>query len=189
MSEAGRVISRLLVAAVSLSFFSAQPVSAEPVSPPSQAAEEQTIVDGVLLDKRKALCERIKGAARDGIGTAAYMSAFRSLEEMVKSGSAETKVQERIDSINRGLDDQVKRAQILKTQRPAPPVQLSGSSLSGSGDKKDGLGDNKGSSDRLMDKLKERFGDRIPADLDTDALKKRLMQDERAKEILKKLGQ
>lgn len=173
---------------------SSDPQNASTKGPDAAAGKDDdrpALVEGPHLGRRQALIERIRAAEKEGIGAAGYMAAFKSLEQMVKGGADDATVHSRIEAIHRGLDDQVKRAQILKTQRPAPPVNLSSGSAPGDdkGEIEKVLSDAKGGkpTGQILDKLREKFGDRIPAGIDADDLKKRIMEDERARELLKKL--
>ncbi|HEY9786854.1 MAG TPA: hypothetical protein V6D17_15800 [Candidatus Obscuribacterales bacterium] len=153
--------------------------AAKASAPREEGAE---VVAGPLQEKRQALLERIKAAGKAGIGISAYLGAFKALEDAVKAGAPEEQVQTRLDSLNRGLDDQMKRAQILKTQRPAPPMQSGGSTTP---DERGGLANIKGgNAEAIVERLKEKYADKIPPGLDT----KKILEDDRAKEILKKLG-
>ena len=153
-----------------------------PPAAPVNAADMQ-VVPGAAEQQRKALLARILEAKNQGIGISTYQMAFDSLEESVKGGADEAAVTKRIISLNTSLDDQFKRGAILKTQRAAPPVAASESSMP--------IG-NAGSSPSsfkntdtaaLIQKLQSKFGGGIP-----DAYKSKLppsMQGQNPSDLLK----
>lgn len=122
-----------------------------------QPTPERLVEAGPLEDKRINLLARIVNAKERGIGIDAYLNAFGALEHSVKDGESEANIQKRLDSIGSSLDDQIKRSQILKTQRPAPPVAASGFPPAGSG--------SGGSGGDMLEKLKSKYGGQIPDNL------------------------
>lgn len=128
-------MNRLLVAAAGMLALASPACFADPVqssSPAIPASSEP--VAGAMLEERKQLWAKIQDARDKGVGIGGYLTAFQALEEQVKSGDTADKIAPRVQSISRGLDDQLRRAEVLKTQRPLPPQgsQVSGSSPSAS---------------------------------------------------------
>ncbi|MDZ4837838.1 MAG: hypothetical protein SGJ27_28985 [Candidatus Melainabacteria bacterium] len=178
-------------------------VPAGPSEAPKQAeivsnADAPTIAPGPLEDQRRKLLATIMTAKNYGFGTTAYLNAFNALEESVKSGLPEKDVKVRLDSIVRGLEEQLKRSQELKVQKPAPPIAASSAPPSASS-----MGGTSippgirsaiqsGNTDGLMDKIKNGwFGGEIP-----DSIKKKIpanfdpsmLNSDQAKELMKKYG-
>lgn len=163
-------------------------------APPLATEPVLTAADGPMLAERRKLAETIGAAKNFGFGTTAYVNAFNGLEERVKAGAPELEVKNRLNSIVSGLDEQLKRAKQLKTQRPAPPIAASGpnpSSLESQVRSQFG-GMGGGSSDQLMEKIKDKwFGGEIP-----DSIKKKIpagfdpsmLNSDTAKELMKKYG-
>ncbi len=159
------------------------------VAPAQPAADAIQVSPGPLEEQRKKLLDTIMTAKGFGFGIAAYINAFKALDEQVKSGADEATIKGRLDSIVSGLDEQLKRSQQLKVQRPAPPISASSpppSSMSGGGQFSGGGGN----TDALIDKIKNKwFGGEIP-----DSIKKKLpanfdpsmLDSDQAREILKK---
>ncbi|MCC6978684.1 MAG: hypothetical protein IT343_10205 [Candidatus Melainabacteria bacterium] len=159
---------------------------------------ESMVTEGPLYEERGLLLKRINAAKAQGIGIAGYLSAFKFVEEMAKTNVSEDKIKERIAAVNKGLDEQAKRAVDLKN-RPAAMSYDGGPGLSDSG-KDDKHGGNPSASDiasqlkgqnpdSIIDKLKAKYGDRIPEGTDIEALKKKFMGDDRGKELLKRFQQ
>ncbi len=156
---------------------------------------ESMVAEGPLYEERGLLLKRINAAKAQGIGIAGYLSAFKYVEEMTKSNAPPEKIKERIAAVNKGLDDQSKRAVDLKN-RPAATAYDGGTNSTGGGGGEerpnpaasDIASQLKGNPDGLLDKLKAKFGDKIPEGTDIESLKRKFMGDERAKDILKKLG-
>lgn len=141
------------------------------------------VVAGTLEDKRRAVLAQIMAAKNQGCGIGAYLSEFNRIEDMVKSGQPYSVVDERLEKLHGNLDEQLKRAQILKVQRPvptAPPPEMPNpSSPPGQ------------SSERPVDQVKERFGNKLPGDLGTldnlsPEIKDKLLKGDQGKELLKK---
>ena len=155
---------------------------------------------GPMEAPRKILLSRIQQAKSEGIGIASYMNAFTYIEDAVKSGQTEAQVRPRIESLARALKDQLDKSRVLKTQRPAPPTasQTGGGAPTtaaapattpiSSADiaKKMGGG---GADSSLIDKIKERFGGQLP-DINSlpEGLRDKLINSDKGKELLKKLG-
>lgn len=175
-------------------------IPATPSEAPKAAAaatDAPTIAPGPLEDQRERLYATIMTAKNYGFGTTAYLNAFNSLEDSVKAGAAEKDIKVRLDSIVRGLDEQLKRSQELKTQKPAPPVAASDTPpiSSGGGARasvppslKNAL--QNGNTDGLMEKIKNGwFGGDLP-----DSIKKKIpanfdpsmLNSDAAKELMKK---
>ncbi len=156
---------------------------------------ESMVAEGPLYEERGLLLKRINAAKAQGIGIAGYLNAFKYVEEMTKSNAPPEKIKERIDAVNKGLDDQSKRAVDLKN-RPAATAYDGGPGSSGGvseekpgGSASDIASQLKGQNpDSLIDKLKAKYGDKIPEGTDIEGLKRKFMGDDRAKDILKRLG-
>lgn len=164
---------------------------AAPAETTSAAAPE--FVPGPLLEARKGLMEDIKKAKARGVGIAGYMTAFEAIEEQVKSGTPPEQITGRIESVKKSLADQLKRSDVLKTQKPIPPQgsQLSGGSSGGSPSSGPGApGGGKagtGSTDPTIAKLKEKFGD-IPEDQIPPGLKDKLKDPAVLQKLKEKFG-
>jgi hypothetical protein len=170
----------------------AAPPTAVPATT-SGAADE--LAPGPLLEARKMLRTRIGQAKSEGIGTAPYVAALKDIEDEVKAGKTADEIRPRIESVARGLKDQLDRKQILKTQRPIPPSASqsaggpmpSGPSGGGSGGSglSAALGGGPSDTSALLDKLKDKLlnGGEIP-----DSLKQRVMQSEKGRKMMEKLG-
>ncbi|MBC7996519.1 MAG: hypothetical protein IAF58_01150 [Leptolyngbya sp.] len=153
---------------------------------------ETLVSEGPLYEERGLLLKRINAAKAGGTGIQSYMTAFKYIEDLNKSNAAPEKVKERIDGLSKALDDQSKRAQLLKNRPPATPYDGGGTvsvkSPGAGGGNEDLLSQLKGQApEGLVDKLKAKFGDRIPEGIDSDMIRKKLMEDERGKELLKNL--
>lgn len=138
------------------------PPAASDATVPTSAAAPSSVAPGPMLEARQKLLARIAAAKAQGIGIAAYQSAFDYNEETIKSGDIEANIAKRIQALNTSLDDQAKRSTMLKTQRPAPPVAASSpppSAMAGSGSSGGASGGD------LIAKLKAKYGGNIPADL------------------------
>jgi hypothetical protein len=120
---------------------------------------------GPLLEQRKALLSRIVSAQKQGIGITTYMSEFNRIEGLVKDGQPAGAYQSRVASLSASLDDQLKRSQILKTQRPvAPQLRMSSQSAghgngSSAGTGLGSLGINP--NDPRLEQLKQKYGSQI----------------------------
>lgn len=123
---------------------------------------------GPLQEKRQALLAKIYQAKSQGIGIAAYLSAFDFLEELAKSGGDGANLEKRISSLDTSLEDQFKRSALLKVQKLSPNNPSAGNNLPIPGaDGMMGPGPMAGNSDpaSLIQKLQNKFGGQIPADL------------------------
>jgi hypothetical protein len=116
-----------------------------------------------LLEQRKALLARIVAAQKQGIGIGTYMSEFNRIEGLVKDGQPAGAYESRVASLSANLDDQLKRGQILKTQRPvAPPLRMSSQPTGRGGSAGNGLGSlGINPNDPMLDKLKQKYGSQI----------------------------
>lgn len=120
---------------------------------------------GPLLQQRQALLSRIVAAQKQGIGIGAYMSEFNRIEGQVKDGQPASAYESRVASLSANLDEQLKRGQILKTQRPVAPVLKMSSQPTGRGVSPAG-GSGLGSlginpNDPMLEKLKQKYGSQI----------------------------
>lgn len=144
------------------------------VPPPAAAPALSTEAGpGPLQEKRRALFTRIQAAKAQGIGISSYMGEFTRIEGLVKAGQPESAYADRIDSISKALDDQLKRSQLLKAQRASmPPIVQSGPStpVPAAGDStleqlQKSIGSKGGGFDRvpqgLLDKIPPNMRDRI----------------------------
>lgn len=170
---------------------------------PKPADTIQDIAPGPLVEQRRKLHATIMTAKNYGFGTTAYLNAFNSLEESVKAGKPENEIKVRLDSIVNSLEDQLKRSQELKVQKPAPPIAASSAPPSAQGGGGSfGAGANapaglkealrSGNTDALMEKVKNSwFGGEIP-----DSIKKKMppnfdpsmLNSDTARELMKKYG-
>lgn len=147
---------------------------------------------GPLQDQRKALLARISAAQKQGIGTGTYMGEFNRIEEMVKAGQPASAYESRISSLSGNLDEQIKRSQILKTQRPVPPVvRAQQPGKPGGNQHTFGHNSNGLAGDPLVDKLKQKYGNQIPGGIGAlDKLgpedREKLLQSDVGKQLMKK---
>jgi hypothetical protein len=156
---------------------------------PTSAAPGADVVPGPMLEQRRQLLEHIHTAGAHGIGITNYMMAFNAVEDQVRNGASETQIKPRVDQLSNALIEQLKRAQILKTQRPLPPTNSqqpeNAAATAAPGPAAPAAGgaplDKLGNLGSLKDKL---GGIDIP-----DSLKEKLLNSDKAKEILKRLGQ
>lgn len=161
--------------------------TADNTAAPAAAVE---FTPGPLLEARKALMEDIKKAKARGVGIAGYTTAFQAIEEQIKAGTPPEQITPRIDSVKRSLADQLKRSDVLKTQKPIPPQ---GSQLSGGGGISPGgspaaAGGGSGkATDPTIAKLKEKFGD-IPEDQIPAGLKDKLKDPAVLQKLKEKFG-
>lgn len=161
---------------------------------PDAPAEE--VSAGPLLEARKQLMAEIKKAKAQGVGIGGYMTAFQGIEEQIKTGAPEDQVTPRIDSIRKSLAEQLKRSQLLKIQKPAPPQgsQITGSgspSASGPPVATGGGGGGGGGGDGVLAKLKQKFGgnlDNIPEDQIPAQYRDKLKDPAIRQKLLDKLG-
>jgi len=174
----------------------AQSISPMPAGLPgaySGSAINSDVVPGQLEEKRRWVLAQIMAAKSQGCGIAAYLGEFNRIEDMVKGGQPYAVVDERLDKLRGNLDEQLKRAQVLKVQRPVPaeppppPLPPESSNSSASNPQKGG-GE---SQDRTIDQIKERFGNKLPGDLGTldnlsPELKDKFLKGDQGKDLLKK---
>lgn len=153
---------------------------------PTALLYAEKVSPGAFESKRQLLLASIKLAKKQGFGVTVYLGELNKVEEQIKAGNASPQLEARIDSIADGLQDQLKRSQILKTQRPtgaSPRTSYSGSSSSDSNRPRK-------STDAMINELRQKYGDKIPAGLsglDNNELKEKLMKSDVAKEYLRKL--
>jgi hypothetical protein len=145
----------------------------------------QEVTPGPLFEERKSLFSKIAEAKRSGIGVTSYLSAFAFIESMVRGGKPASAIQDRLASMNQAIDDQMKRAQVLKTQHPTPPSPShSGSSPTVSAG---GGGSALSKLDpALINSLKQKYGDKIPASI-SDIPPDKLLNSDQGKQLLKQL--
>jgi hypothetical protein len=192
----------LVVSAAVVPAFAQIPPAPEPAAAATDAAATAPaaaapdVLPGPMLEQRKQLFSHLQQAGEHGIGTANYMMAFKAVEQQVANGATEPQIKSRVDQLNFALIEQLKRAQVLKTQRPLPPTAsqrvefgIGGgaptAAATGAGPAPGGGGGGGGISPSLVDKLKDKLGGiDIP-----DNLKEQLMNSDKAKALLKKLGQ
>jgi hypothetical protein len=105
-------------------------------------------------------------AKKQGIGIGGYLAEYNRIEDMVKAGQPESTYEGRLSSLVTGIDEQIKRSQVLKTQHP---VTISGSgsssSASGSGGGFGAGGGGAGLNPEKLNQLKAKYGDKIPPDI------------------------
>ena len=147
------------------------------------ATPAEEVVPGPMQAERRQLLEHIHTAGAHGIGITNYMMAFNAVEDQVRNGATETQIKPRVDQLSNALIDQLKRAQILKTQRPLPPTssqqpETAAAPAAPAPAAPAAGGLNLGN---LQDKL---GGLQIP-----ESLKEKFLNSDKAKEILKRLGQ
>lgn len=152
---------------------------------------------GPLLEKRKNALSRIMAAKKQGIGISGYLAEYNRIEDMVKAGQPETAYESRLTSLVSGIDEQIKRSAVLKTQHPVSTSSSSGSSVSsGSPGSGTGAGSSSGGgglgglSNEKLSQLKAKYGDKIPPDIAeklgnlSPEQKERLMQSDMLKKLL-----
>lgn len=151
--------------------------------------ESVSVEPGMLEENRRALLEKIIQSKRLGVGVGPYMGAFAQIESMVKSGASPDAVQKRIDSVRASLMEQAKRIKDIKERPALTPTSVSSSSQSPA----PAAGGVPGG---LIDKLKEKFGDKIPdalndpnlrEKLSDPSVREKLMQSPAGQKILDKL--
>lgn len=105
---------------------------------PSSASEVKPVVKsssggvkpGLLEAERSSMLANINAAEELGVGVQGYMAAFKFMEEEVAGGADEATVQKRLDSLRRGLTEQLERKQYLK-EKPTAAAQPQSQSTSG----------------------------------------------------------
>jgi hypothetical protein len=160
-----------------------------PVPPPAATASggSADLAPGPMLAERKVLLGHIKQASAGGIGTANYMMAFNAVEDQVRAGASEAQIRPRVESLSSSLVDQLKRSQLLKVQRPLPPSASQQGDAAGAPIAAAGTGGGKagGMNPAIVDKIKSQLGGiDIP-----DSLRDKLLNNDKARELLKKFGQ
>lgn len=108
-------------------------------------------------------------AKKQGIGIGGYLAEYNRIEDMVKAGQPETAYESRLTSLVTGIDEQIKRSQVLKTQHPVA-ISGSGSSASASAGGSAGFGGGGGAgggglTPEKISQLKAKYGDKIPPDI------------------------
>lgn len=161
--------------------------SVAPAAPadPNALLYADGVAPGPFEAKRKLLLASIKVAKKQGFGITTYLKEMNNIEQQIKEGNKSPQLEERIDSVADGLQDQLKRSQILKTQRPGPPIHSQasvsgGSGGAGGGNALSGLGGGGNTSD-MIQKLRAKYGDKIPANIDPS-----MLNSDTAKEFLKR---
>ncbi|HEY9682254.1 MAG TPA: hypothetical protein V6C89_16405 [Drouetiella sp.] len=161
----------------------------ETPSDPMTLLYAEKVSPGPFEAKRQLLLSSIKVAKKQNFGITAYLSELNKIEEQIKQGNASPQLEARIDSIAEGLTDQLKRSQILKTQRPAAGAAPR-TSYGGGGAANAGGG--RKNTDAIINELRQKYGDKIPAGMagmDNNELKEKLMKSDLAKEYLRKFAQ
>lgn len=162
------------------------PILAQPahVNPADIQLETQEVAPGPLMELRHNLLQKMKDAKSRGVGIAPYFSAYTNTEAAIRGGETEDKVRPRLESLLRSLDEQIQRAEILKTQRPAPvskPPDRQASSSPAEAEAKAAAEKKKAMLEKLKEKLKNDNLE-IP-----DDLREKLMESEQGKQLLEKL--
>jgi len=166
------------------------PANAKPdaVSTPTLVTGIDEVAPGPLFEQRKSVLSKIMAAKSSGIGVTGYLSAFTFMEGMVRGGKPASAIQERLQSITHAIDEQMKRADVLKTQHPtAPTASQSGPAVSSAARSGGlgGLGGLGGIDANTINQLKQKYGDKIPASL-SDIPPDKLLNSDQGKEMLKK---
>lgn len=160
--------------------------SATPTVPtdPTALLYAEKVTPGPFQEKRQLLLSSIKLAKKQNFGVTGYLSELNKVEDQIKQGNATPQLEARIDSIADGLQDQLKRSQILKTQRPTGSSTRT--SYSGGGGSTESAGHGHRNTDAMINELRQKYGDKIPAGLDNNELKEKFLNNPMAKEYLKK---
>jgi hypothetical protein len=156
---------------------------------PAALLYAETVAPGPFEAKRKLLLASIKMAKKQGFGITGYLGELSKVEDQIKQGNSGPQLEARIDSIADGLQDQLKRRQVLQTQRPIGTSSSRSSYTQASSES--GAGRPRKSTDAILNELRQKYGDKIPSGLggmDGD-LKEKLMKSDAAKEYLRKMGQ
>jgi hypothetical protein len=128
-------------------------------------------VQGPLLEKRKLILSKIQAAKKQGTGISGYMAEYGRIEQMVKNDEPEANYADRLASLQNAIDDQLKRSQLLKTQRPTyvgtSSSSSSSSSISTNASTSPGGGGSGGGAlgGMSIDQLKAKYGDKVPPDI------------------------
>jgi hypothetical protein len=167
------------------------PASTSGTSLTTSTANNTDPVQGPLLENRKLVLSRIQAAKKQGTGISGYMAEYGRIEQMVKNGEPEANYAERLSSLQSGIDEQLKRSQLLKTQHPTYSGISSSASSSSSVSSSASSGHSGGSSGgggggfggMSIDQLKAKYGDKVPSSV-ADKLKS--MSPEQQKELARK---
>ncbi|MBS1956527.1 MAG: hypothetical protein JST89_20230 [Cyanobacteria bacterium SZAS-4] len=151
---------------------------------PTALLYAEKVAPGAFQEKRQLLLSSIKLAKKQNFGVTVYLGELNKVEEQIKQGNATPQLEARIDSIADGLQDQLKRSQILKTQRPTGGSPRT--SYSGAGGTPEAAGHGHKNTDAIINELRQKYGDKIPAGLDNNELKEKFLNNPMAKEYLKK---
>ncbi|CAN5652245.1 hypothetical protein BH10CYA1_BH10CYA1_15060 [soil metagenome] len=157
-------------------------------SDPTALLYAEKVTPGAFQEKRQLLLSSIKLAKKQNFGVTVYLSELNKVEDQIKQGNVTPQLEARIDSIADGLQDQLKRSQILKTQRPTGTSARTSYNGSGSGSPESGARGHK-NTDAMINELRQKYGDKIPAGLDNNELKEKFLNNPMAKEYLKKFTQ
>lgn len=158
--------------------------AAKAPSDPMALLYSDKVAPGAFEAKRQLLLSSIKVAKKQNFGITTYLNELNKIEDQIKQGNASPQLEARIDSIADGLTDQLKRSQILKTQRPAGSGART--SYSGGGGASAPGAPGHRNTDAIINELRQKYGDKIPAGLDNNELKEKLMKSDLAREYLKK---
>jgi len=163
--------------------------------------EPEIIVrDGPLNKERSDLLRSIYKAKECGIGIVSYMKAFEYIEDMAAKSQPDDAIQKRIDSLQSGLDEQLKRSEQMKKEAaanatPAGPgsshklapgnlladPQAIPSSFTTMGG---GAG---GQSGELLDMIvKDKLGGKLPSQMTRQELQKKMKEVPELEDYLKK---
>lgn len=144
----------------------------ETTTPPKSSGG---VKPGPLEADRQAMLENIKAAEDLGVGVSGYMAAFKFMEEEVAGGATEETVQKRLDSLRRGLTEQLERKQALK-ERPAasaagpvPNILMPAQDIPPS--LRFGGAGGSLASPELAKQLSEKYGNKLPPGMSTESLK------------------
>ena len=133
----------------------------------TNSASATETAPGPLLEKRKLVLSKIMAAKKQGTGISGYLAEYNRIEDMVKGSQPTSAYEERLTSLQTGIDEQLKRSQLLKTQRPTAPYTPSsssgGSQASASHHGNSGAGG--GISADTINDLKAKYGNKIPSDI------------------------
>lgn len=173
------------------------PAAATP--PVVRSSSSKGIKPGPLQAERQAMLDNINAAEELGVGAAGYMAAFKFMEEEVAAGATEATVQKRLDSLRKGLTEQLERKQYLKERPAASAVQAATSAGTSPGAgilapaqeippalRYGGAGGSLASPD-LAKQLSQKYGKGggLPAGVSTDSLKSQYLNNPQAREMVK----
>ncbi len=152
----------------------------DPANRPPAPATDHAVAPGPLQERRQQLYNELQQAKTQGIGITMYMMGFDAMEDRVKAGDNADIISGKVTVLSQKLNEQFKRSNDLKTQRPAPPVQASNfggidpSQMGGMGmpPGPGGMGNlggmggmGGGKMDDVIAKLKGKYGGQIPDSL------------------------